>query len=109
MLIMIVLVILIGFFMLVPVFQKPDIILIKQAHRAERFKFNTQIELHSMDHDGVYPKSMTPADWWEFFKYFPEQEASSPDVNVPLYCNQGSEWEINPDHKLSLLGHGGHE
>ena len=107
--VIIILIIAIGIIMLIPIFQKSDDVLVKQSHRAERFKFNTQIELYSMDNDGVYPKSMKPKDWVDFQKYFPDLQTVSSDPEVPLYCNQGNEWQINPDHKLSLLGHGNHE
>ena len=60
--VIIILIIAIGIIMLIPIFQKSDDVLVKQSHRAERFKFNTQIELYSMDNDGVYPKSMKPKD-----------------------------------------------
>ena len=103
----VILLLLIGLMMLVPIFNKPDNVLINQAHKTERFKYDTIIELHAMDNDGVYPLSMKPKDWLQFEKYFPDLQVEDPEV--PLYCNQGSVWEINPDHKLSLLGHGNHE
>ena len=108
-LIILILIAVIGILMVIPLFKKSDDVLIKQAHKTERFKYNSLIELHSMDNEGMYPKSMKPQDWLEFSKYFPELAATSVNVEVPLYCNQGAYWEINPDHKLSLLGHGSHE
>ena len=99
----------IGVIMIIPMFQKSDLVLIKQAHQTERLKYDTLIELHSMDNEGMYPKSMKPKDWLGFEKYFPQLAVPSLDTQAPLYCNQGANWEINPDHKLSLLGHGGHE
>ena len=99
----------IGVMIIIPVFRKPADVLIKQAHRTERYKYTSRVELHAMDNDGFYPPSMKPRDWLEFEKYFPELKETSVNVDEPLYCNQGASWEINPDHKLSLLGHGNHE
>lgn len=99
----------IAIMMLVPLLKKPDDVLIRQAHKTERYQLNTQIDLHSRDHEGMYPRSMKPKDWLQFEKYFPHLASPSLNVEVPLYCNQGTFWEINPDHTLSLLGHGNHE
>ena len=106
-LIIVILVALLGLVALVPLFKKPDDVLLRQAHRAERYKLNTMIELHAMDNDGVYPKTMVPSQWFDSENYFPELDKSKADE--ALFCNQGSVWEINPDHKLSMLGHGIHE
>ncbi len=101
------LVLLLGLTALVPIFKKPEDVLVKQAHQQERLQLNTQIELYSMDNDGVYPKSMIPAEWLEYEKYFPE--ISQSDAAKPLYCNQGSAWELGADHRLLMAGHGTHE